>query len=736
MIPEQHFETVKEPVQAESLQTAHQEAVDAPEAGGMMKSGGGVRLPLIGNLPLQRQVRALLMVLGGGLLLGAFFAWLNASTTNLAATQTQIAGEALMHSQRIGKAAPNAIQGNLEAFKQLEDSRNEFNKDLNILVKGGEYQSRSVSGPSAAMEPVLKDTQKVWGNSDKAAETILNLKKELTGFGVTLQQLNTLSPNLLELTEQISTLKVQSAASPREISAAGQLVMLTQRLGRSANEFLTSEGVNPETAFLLGKDTNTFRDIVEGFLNGSEVLRLTATKDTDTREKLLELQKSFAEYQQSVSLILGNLQKFIAAKQSEQLLFGENEILKQRLTNLQKTYRAEQNLGLPFYLMLVSAALALLAAAGIALVLLQDGRNRARDADLRRQEADAQRLQAQKQEEQANSTNEQNQAAILRLMNELQEVADGDLTVQATVSEDITGAIADSVNYTVEELRGLVGRVTNTAQQVTSASNQAQNISTNLLSASQQQSREIQDTSHVVLKMAEEITDVSKSANESAEVARQSLLAAEQGSKAVENAIKGMNEIREQIQETSKRIKRLGESSQEIGEITELISDITEQTNVLALNAAIQAASAGEAGRGFSVVAEEVQRLAERSGEATKQIGALVRTIQTDTHDAVAAMEKSTQGVVEGAKLSDAAGAALSDISRVSNRLAELIRGIAFATEQQATSANGVANNIQHILSVTEQTQQGTQQTALSIRELSMLAEELKNSVSRFRVVA
>jgi twitching motility protein PilJ len=217
-------------------------------------------------------------------------------------------------------------------------------------------------------------------------------------------------------------------------------------------------------------------------------------------------------------------------------------------------------------------------------------------------------------------------------------------------------------------------------------------------------------------------------------VALQSVAAARQGSTAVENAIKGMNEIREQIQDTSKRIKRLGESSQEIGEITELISDITEQTNVLALNAAIQAASAGEAGRGFSVVAEEVQRLAERSAEAAKQIGALVRTIQTDTHDAVAAMEKSTQGVVEGARLSDAAGAALHDISQVSNRLAELISGIAQATGQQATSASGVAQNIQHILTVTEQTQDGTQQTAQSIHKLSVLAQELKNSVARFRI--
>ena len=330
--------------------------------------------------------------------------------------------------------------------------------------------------------------------------------------------------------------------------------------------------------------------------------------------------------------------------------------------------------------------------------------------------------------------NKRNQDAILRLMNEMGTLADGDLTAKATVSEDITGAIADSVNLTVGELRTLVSGVNKTADEVTSSAAGASVVSQRLLTTASSQGEELRKAGDSVELMTQSIGEVSKSAGQSAEVARQSLVTAERGSQAVQNSIKAMNQIRDQIQETSKRIKRLGESSQEIGEIVELISDITEQTNVLALNAAIQAATAGEAGRGFAVVAEEVQRLAERSSEATKQIGAIVKAIQADTQDAVAAMEKSTQGVVEGAQLSDAAGSALSEIDTVTKELAERIQNIAVSTEMQVDIAREVAKSMHNSLTLTRETTMGTNETAVTIMELAARARQLKASVSRFKV--
>lgn len=327
-----------------------------------------------------------------------------------------------------------------------------------------------------------------------------------------------------------------------------------------------------------------------------------------------------------------------------------------------------------------------------------------------------------------------NQEAVLQLLDEMGDLADGDLTVKAEVRDNITGAIADSINYTIDSLRDLVTEINHATEQVTSATSVAQETSEQLLSAAETQSAQIIQTTDAVNDMTRSILQVSNNAAQAAQVAQRSLEAAVQGSQAVQNTIAGMNEIRTQIQETSKRIKRLGESSQEISEIVELISDITEQTNILALNAAIQAASAGEAGRGFTVVAEEVQRLAERSSEATKQISAIVKTIQTDTHGAVAAMEKSTEGVVDGARVADAAGQALNEIETVTTNLAQLIQSISVATNAQTDSARTVANNMQMIQEITTQTTQGTKLTAESVGQLTSLAEELRDSVAGFKL--
>ncbi len=682
-----------------------------------------LRLPLIGHLSLTRQLRLLLTAFVIGILLTILAMWQSSVRNDVAAAQSQIASDALMHSQRVGKAAPNAAAGQAAAFDQLAESREELTRQLGLLARGGEFAGRAIPAPSGEMAAQVAQVRKAWAASDAAAGTILKAKPELTAFAQGLYGLESGAPRLLALADHAPAL--------------GRISLLLQRMEADAARFQSPAGIGAEAGRRMLRDDATITAILDGLLGTNPALGVAPTREPGLRNRVAQIKAGYEQFRAPVVALAASGDSFAAVQAAAQRIARDNEQLRKMLVHLQGDYRANQDSTDGWFWLLVAASIFTLTMGGsISRVLLLDSRNRTRGADARRREAESMRRLAQAKEEEAKATNDQNQAAILRLMNELQEVADGDLTVHATVSEDITGAIADSVNYTVEELRTLVLRVITTAEQVTHASDDAQKVSTSLLAAADQQSREIQDVSSTVLRLAGEITDVSRSADESAEVARQSVAAAGQGASAVQDAILGMNEIREQIQETSKRIKRLGESSQEIGEITELISDITEQTNVLALNAAIQAAAAGEAGRGFSVVAEEVQRLAERSGEAAKQIGALVRTIQTDTHDAVAAMEKSTQGVVEGARLSDAAGAALADISRVSNRLAELIQGISSATGLQATSANGVAHTMRHILSVTENTQGGTRQTAQSIRQLALLAQELKDSVSRFRVAS
>jgi twitching motility protein PilJ len=330
--------------------------------------------------------------------------------------------------------------------------------------------------------------------------------------------------------------------------------------------------------------------------------------------------------------------------------------------------------------------------------------------------------------------NERNQEAILRLLDELSSLADGDLTVQATVTEDITGAIADSINYALEALRELVTTITDSAVSLEGSAKQTQASAGHLAKASVAQSRQVALASESVAAMAASTEEVSGNAERSADVARHSVDVAHKGGEAVRRTIGGMNAIRETIQETSKRIKRLGESSQEIGNIVELINDIAEQTNILALNASIQASMAGEAGRGFAVVADEVQRLAERAANATKQIEVLVRTIQADTNEAVVSMERSTTDVVGGALLAENAGAALEEIEQVSNQIASLVQNISASSRQQASAAQNISRTMGVLREISSQTAENSAATSGSVGKLAELSAQLRKSVAGFRL--
>lgn len=694
----------------------------ASEAAAAAAANTGV--PFIGTKPVawQQKVLAAMMALGLlALVLGAIW---GASVNRNDTSQAAAVGQALMQSQRLAKASSQAMVGDARAFAEVRESAEVLDTMATGLMSGNEAVSAAPTAVQEHLEPLTPALDRV----KKSSGVLLAQEATLTQVGQVLRSINKQSAELLETAEAISALKLQLDAPATEISAAGQVVMLTQRIGKSANEFLTAEGVSPEAAFLLRRDLDTFKDIADGLQKGSAELKLAPAVNGQLREKLNQLQAQFAKTRESATSILSNLRGLVAAREAHASIIADSEPLRRGFLNVQESVKDASGGGFGRTAILALGALSLiLGSAGFLRLLTGSQSHRALLAE-------TERLKAERQEQQAKHINDANQAAILRLMNELQTVAEGDLTQQATVTEDITGAIADSVNYTVEELRTLVAQVQGTVGRVTETTQQVEQTSTELLAASTEQLREIRETGESVLQMADRINDVSSQAQQTVEVARQSLDTAQLGRRAVQNTIDGMNTMRDQIQETSKRIKRLGESSQEIGEITELISDITEQTNVLALNAAIQAASAGEAGRGFTVVAEEVQRLAERSGDATKQIAALVKAIQTDTQDAVAAMERSTQGVVESTKLSDAAGSALADIDRVSRQLSDLISSISQQALDEAKQANVVASNIQHIFAVTEQTGEGTRSTAQIVRELSRTAEELKQSVARFKI--
>jgi twitching motility protein PilJ len=685
------------------------------------------KLPFIGHLATANQIRILSSLLALCLLIAISLAVLDSYFFGTNALQVEIAGDTLTHSQRLAKASFGAIQGEKSAFAQLKESRAKIGNNLHALLEGGDFEGRAVEPSAEETRKVLTDTIKLWSTTEAASAVLIKNEPPLMSYGQQLDTINNASRPLQEQAQQIAALKIQMGANGTDVNAASELSMLSQRISKNATELTQGKNISSEAAFGLGKDIVSFKTISNKL---ASTLDPKQPQSAELKKTLTTMEINFAAVSDGAAAILTNVGNIRAAKIAEQTIFNENEALKKQLETVQKNFSQERDVrALYFWLMVIAGGLAILFALAIAKIIIDENR-------LRTHLAEQAKEKAQSEESGVKQINERNQTAILRLMNELQEVADGNLTVQATVSEDMTGAIADSVNYTVEELRSLIGRINVTAESVSNATGKARETTGMLLKLSEQQSTQIQTTGDSVLAMASNITAVSKRAEDSSAVAQKALSASQAGQQAVQASLHGMNSIRDQIQDTAKRIKRLGESSQQIGEIVDLIGDITEQTNVLALNASIQAASAGEAGRGFTVVAEEVQRLAERSGEATKQVAALVRAIQIDTQDAVSAMARSTQGVVEGAKLADTAGLAITDISKLSQELAEIILDIAKTTRGQADQAQTVAQAITQILSLTQKTTSGTRETSQSTEELSVLAQELKKSVARFKVTA
>jgi twitching motility protein PilJ len=665
------------------------------------------RLPLIGHLPLGQQVRALAVIFLLFIVLAAVLVWQDWRGTRQNAAHIHAAGQLRTLMQGVTQSAPQALAGQASALGELSSARAAVTALLDTLNRGGEADGVALPPARGAAKDALQQIDAAWSGQDRNAALLLGQQTTLVALGEAGRALDAAATPMMAALGRI--------AAQRGARDGGLSLLFAGSVGqvRAAIHALTS--TTPTSADTL----DTLQRALPVLLDTAAQLEQSA--EGEPREAFAQAHNELVPRLTALVTALDKPADLLAARAAGLWLIGGAAALAGPTDALAAVYSAQRE---DRAVRALGAVLCVLLALASVFLMV-----RAYNEDQHRQ-----RILVEGSREEAKREKDTTQQAILRLMNEMGDLADGDLTVRATVSEDITGAIADSVNYTIEELSVLVKRINDAAGRVAEASESAQRISTQLLTAAERQSREVTESGQSVLAMAKSMNAVSEEATRSAQVARQSLAAAQNGSNAVSNSIRGMNDIRDQIQETSKRIKRLGESSQEISEIVELISDITEQTNVLALNAAIQAAGAGEAGRGFTVVAEEVQRLAERSGEATKQIAAIVRTIQTDTQDAVAAMENSTRGVVEGARLSDAAGQALDEISTVSTELTELIEAISSSAQVQAEQATRVAHGMQGILRITEQTTVGTKQTALSIGQLADLAAELKGSVAGFKV--
>ena len=632
------------------------------------------------------------------MLLFANFAYLN-TQSNYDKQYISHAGELRVLSQRIAKNATEAAAGKAAAFRLLSDARNDFSQRWGYLKKGDPATGLPAAPPAVhkEMQAVQRDWEQLLSNTNAilaSEQTVLSLHQVAATLAETVPQLQVEYEKVVEIL-------LQRGAPASQVAVAQRQSLLAERILGAVNTVLAGDETAAQAADAFGRDANRFGQVLNGMLEGNAGMRISQVEDKDARARLQEISELFQFVSGSVDEILETSPQLFQVREAASNIFSLSQTLLDEASMLANGF---ENLASGRSLDIIGGyVLGLLALASIILI----GMVMVRETNRQLRET------AEK--------NDRNQNAIMRLLDEIADLADGDLTVTASVTEDFTGTIADSINYSVDQLRDLVATINLTAGQVAAA-----------VQDTQATAMQLAEASGAIQQMAHSIDEVSANASESSAVAERSVAIANKGNEVVHNTIHGMDNIRDQIQDTAKRIKRLGESSQEIGDIVSLIDDIADQTNILALNAAIQASMAGDAGRGFAVVADEVQRLAERSSAATRQIETLVRAIQADTNEAVISMEQTTTEVVRGARLAQDAGVALEEIEGVSQNLAALIQSISNAAQQQTTSAGQISLTMIVIQQITSQTSSGSTATADSIGNLAKMASQLRRSVSGF----
>jgi twitching motility protein PilJ len=616
-----------------------------------------------------------------------------------------------VRAQQLAKAAGESAVGNFDAFDELRETRNIIDGAITKLRRGDE--STGLPASPAKVNDSLATLEQLWSRINEFANQILDRTDLVIELADSAGAFSINIPQLQAQSDEVVRRMIETGSPTIQIYVASRQLVLADRMLRRVGDIMAGGTGAITAADAFSRDANLFDRVLQGLINGDEGLNLAPARNPQVLEALADVMPLFEEIRIDVETILTASTDLFEVREAADEIFLDAEDLTDQARALAGEYAT---LGEDEVWPSLLAGLALFGAALLILFFIGFGAY----------------LAQRKRARQTTEVNQRNQDAILRLLDEMSSLADGDLTVQATVTEDVTGAIADSVNYAVEALRDLVAGVNSTAQQVAVQAQETRATTMQLAEASEHQAKEIREASDTINEMARSFDDMAKRSSESADVAQNSVEIANRGADMVRQTIVGMDSIRDQIQETSKRIKRLGESSQEIGDIVELINGISEQTNVLALNAAIQAASAGGAGRGFAVVADEVQRLAERATNATRRIEALVQTIQADTAEAVNSMEQTTTQVVSGARRAEDAGEALESIEKVSNDLAGLIQNISQQAQEESRNATKIAQLMNSIRDISVQTTEGTGQTAKSVANLAELVRELRDSVSDF----